>query len=172
MKTNNINEELHSAVRTGQTEIVVKLLNNGADVNYKDGSKNDALFYAVVHCKNDIVNYLIQKGANLNTIYKDNQNILHIAVRTECEDKGVFNIVQVLAQKGVDINFQDKYGNTPLWYACIYWAINEKTISYLLEKGADMNLINKYGVNTYTSAKENNEVKLLEILNKYQGVKQ
>lgn len=171
MKKDNINEELHSAVRTGQYEAVIKLVNQGANINYKDGSKNDALFYAVVHCKDDIAKYLIQKGANLNTLYKDNQNILHVAVRTECEDKGVFGIVELLVHSGVEINLQDKYGNTPLWYACIYYAINEKTISYLLESGANMNLNNKYGVNTYTSAKENNEHELLSLLEKYQKVK-
>jgi ankyrin repeat protein len=172
MKKNNINEELHSAIRTGQYEMVVRLVNEGADINYKDTSKNDALFYAVVHCKNDIVKYLIQKGANLNTLYKDNQNILHVAVITECEDKGAFMIVEVLVHSGVEINLQDKYGNTSLWYACIYHAINLNTINYLLESGANMNLKNKYGVNTYTSAKENNEYELLKMLERYQNIKQ
>ena len=58
-----------------------------------------------------------------------------------------------------------------LWYACIYYVINKKTINYLLEKGADMNINNKYGVSSYTSAKENNVTKLLETLDKVKKVK-
>lgn len=167
MKKNNINEELHSAVRTGQYKIVVKLLNEGADINYKDIYKNDALFYAVVHCKKDIVKYLIQKGANLKILYKDNQNILHIAVKTDCEDKGAFEIIELLVNQKIDINALDKYGNTPLSYACVYYVVNRKTIDLLFQHSADMNIINNYGLSVLTSAKEANRTELLEILDKY-----
>lgn len=166
MNKNNLNEELHSAIRTGQYELVVKLVNDGADINYKDSSKNDALFYAVVHCKKDIVKYLIQK-ANLKTLYKDNQNILHIAVKTECEDKGVFEIIELLANQKIDINAQDKYGNTPLSYACVYYVVNRKTIDLLFQHKADMNIVNNYGLSVLTSAKEADRTELLNILDKY-----
>ena len=163
----NTNEELHSAVRNGNISVVINLLNHGAEVNYKDSFDNDALFYSVVHCQKDIFNLLLKKGASLNTIYKEDKNILHIAIETECEENGVFEIIEVLLESVVDINTKDKYGNTPLGYACIYYAINKNTIELLLKKGANMDIKNNFGMSDYSSAKENNRSELIEILDKY-----
>jgi ankyrin repeat protein len=49
--------------------------------------------------------------------------------------KSTYRIISELLKGGVNINFKNKYGNTPLMYA-----INRKNfylVSYLLSKGAD-----------------------------------
>lgn len=157
-------EQLHSAIRTGRYEKVIQLIENGADVNYKDSFSNDALYYAVAHCKVDITGYLLKHGANINSVYSEGKNILHITVEAECEDKGFFNIVKLLVSNGVDLNRKDDFGNTPLWYACIYYVINNETIRYLLNNKADINIVNKFGLSSLTAAKKRGESDLVALL--------
>ena len=83
------------------------------------------------------------------------------------EEKGFFNIIDSLIQSGVNINGTDKFGNTPLWYACIYYATNTNSIKLLLEKGANMDIVNKYGLSVHTAAKQNDRQELISILDEF-----
>jgi len=47
-----------------------------------------------------------------------------------------------LIKRGLNINEQDKDGNTPLHYACMY---NPRAIYYLLRNGADPNIVDERG---------------------------
>jgi ankyrin repeat protein len=166
---NRASEALHSATRMGNYSEVKKLINEGADIGYLDEFNSDAVYYAVVHYRSEILKLLLESGGDINRKYKEKQNILHIAVNAECEDRGGFEVIKTLVEAGVEINCQDKYGNTPLWYACIYYAINQRTIRYLLEEGADMNIVNQYGLSAYTASKQNQRDELADILDKYRN---
>ena len=124
MNEKRTNEKLYSFVRTGDVEDVLKLIEDGVDINCKDEYGNDALFYAVVHYRLDVIKLLIEKGANCEIVYNDKKNILHIAVESDCEEKGFFEIIPILFNKKTNIDEQDKYGNTPLSYACVYYVVN------------------------------------------------
>lgn len=163
----NIKEELLSSIRTGNLSRAKDIIKSNVDINYRDNYKNTALYYAVVHCKAEIVRLLLDAEADITLSYEDNKNILHIAVESECEDKGVFEIIEYLLSAKVEINATDKYGNTPLWYACIYFAINNKTIRALLANGANMDLKNKFGTSAFESAQQNNLIPLLNILREF-----
>jgi ankyrin repeat protein len=162
MGNKNKMELLHSAIRMGNLELVNQCLKEGAPVNDVDEFKSDALYYSVVSYNDNLVKYLVSKGANINSSYKENRNILHIAVRAECEDRGAFEIIKTLVNSGVDINAQDQHGNTPLWYAAIYFVINENTIKFLLKNGADPSVINKYGSSVCSLAKDDLDAPLIK----------
>lgn len=74
--------------------------------------------------------------------------------------------IKLLIDKGADINFKDKYGNTVLMNACIM--NNTELVKLLLENGADINAKDKDGYTALdlASINENNEnneiIKILE----------
>jgi len=67
---------------------------------------------------------------------------------TNAIDCGSFNSVKWMIDKGVELKFQDKEGNTPL-HSCIYRRLPEKyeILNLLIFAGAD---VNAYGINDYT----------------------
>ena len=161
------NEELLGAIRKMDYHIVSSLIGRGADITYRDKFGSDALFYSVVYPHKEIFQLIIKETSKPNIMYEEHKNILHIAIESNLEEKGYFSFIKALVESNVEINLQDDHGNTPLWYASVYYVINIKTINLLLKKGADMHLVNKYGRSTFSSAKENDRKELLVILEEY-----
>ncbi|ORX40351.1 ankyrin [Piromyces finnis] len=142
------------------------------EINNKDKDGYTFLHYACKKGCENIVKYLIDRGANVNATDMNNWTPLHYA----CE-KGYENIVKYLIDKGADINIQNKDRCTPLHFACdrgneeiVKYLIenekidvnsqddngwtplhhacyqgNEEIVKYLIEKGADVNTKSKYG---------------------------
>ena len=104
----------------------------------------DPLKSAIRKCcdyiKIDIINILLEKGADINA--KDNYGrtpLMH-AIQYGCSEE----VIKILLEKGADINAKDNYGWTPLMYA-IQYGCSEEVIKILLEKGADINAKDNYG---------------------------
>ena len=75
---------------------------------------------------------LIKKGVDINYRDKNEETLLHKAVR-----KGNYKIVKfLLNQQNIEIDSRDKYGNTPLHIA--FYKKDETTINLLLENGAEI----------------------------------
>jgi ankyrin repeat protein len=80
----------------------------GTDPNIKDPNGAPILNSAAVYGHREIVDALIQKGANINGKDNDGNGALHAAAflgRTE--------VVELLLEKGVDANFKNNKGETP-----------------------------------------------------------
>ena len=99
------------------------------------------------YIKIDIINILLEKGADINA--KDNygwtplvQAIHECECGCECECSK--EVIKILLEKGADINAKDNYGRTPLMHA-IQYGCSEEVIKILLEKGADINAKDNYG---------------------------
>lgn len=74
------NTLLHSAAFGGQKDIVELLINNGADVNLKDGnSEFTPIFYAIIKNHEMVIDILIKNGADLNAKDKNGDSPLDIA---------------------------------------------------------------------------------------------
>jgi len=52
------------------------------------------------------------------------------------------NIINYLVKHGVDINKEDRIGETPLFSAC--YSGNKKLVKYFVEYGLDINKENKF----------------------------
>ncbi|XP_068913159.1 uncharacterized protein [Tenebrio molitor] len=113
-------------------KVITTLIECGLDVNQQCNRKTTPLHFAA----NDdvIAKLLLDLGANINAIDKDAQNALHIALQNS---KVNTTIVNLLIDKGIDVDVRDKYGITPLQYCCIKGHYDALVI--LLECGTNIN---------------------------------
>ena len=90
-------------------DIVMLLLEHGADANYPDNNGETPLHLGLRWGFIDIIRLLLNHGADAN--YPDNYGgtPLHIA-----SQRGFIDIVRLLLHHGADANYSDNFGITPL----------------------------------------------------------
>lgn len=141
----NKNNPLQNAIFRGSLEIVKYLVENGVDINSNDGA---ALRVAARTGKLDIVKYLVEKGAN---IHVDNDYIFRNA-----SHDGKLIIVQYLLENGANIHSLDDFALR---------AASEnghlEVVKYLVEKGADIHADNDAAVK---KANQNNHTDIVQYL--------
>lgn len=102
------------------------------EMNKSDKNK-ELFFLAIERGSVEIVNALINKGANVNFIDKNGKTPLMIAVEEQR-----FDLVVALIDKNADVNFIDKNGETPLMIAIKTGRVN--LVKTLLLFGATVDL--------------------------------
>ncbi|XP_010007888.1 PREDICTED: ankyrin repeat domain-containing protein 2, partial [Nestor notabilis] len=122
----------------GHTDILQKLLDSGATVDFRDRLDCTAVHWACRGGHLDAVKLLQDRGADLNVKDKLLSTPLHVATRTGHPD-----IVEHLIHCGVDINSPDREGDTALHDATRL--SRYKIIKMLLLHGADMMAKNQAG---------------------------
>ncbi len=101
--------------------------------NISQDSLNSLLPLAILFNSENLVQYLIKKGVDLNQISDDGVPLLTMAVENNRP-----KIVSILLQAGANPNIQDPSGNTPLHEAVN--KNNHEIIKMLLNAGANKNL--------------------------------
>ena len=129
---------LHRAAVRGHLEVMKRLVGAGQDVNQRDrGTERTPLMCAAVWGHTDCVEYLIQKGAQLDLEEKNNQTALHYAAMG-----GRLEVMKRLVDAGQDVNQRDELGErTPLMLAA--WQGRTDCVEYLIQKGAQLDLEEK-----------------------------
>ncbi|KAM6129021.1 2-5A-dependent ribonuclease isoform 1-T1 [Phoenicopterus ruber ruber] len=125
--------KLNIALRNDNTNDVLKLLEEGADVNSKAESGWTPLQSAVQANNEDLVRLLLDKGA-CPRARKDNGGTAF----TEAAIVGNVNILELLLDYGLDINDHDDNGFTAFMEAA--WYGNVEALKFLHSKGANVNL--------------------------------
>ncbi|WP_343288572.1 ankyrin repeat domain-containing protein [Wolbachia endosymbiont of Encarsia formosa] len=113
---------------------------SGFDINYifKDDEKV-ALLHLAASCNlENIVNALIEKGANVNEKGVIGETPLH---NTTYLDN--INIANALIEKGADVNAINIWKRTPLHYAALFRSM--AIIDALVERGANINAVDMWG---------------------------
>ena len=108
----------------------------------------------------DIVEYLIDRGANVNIKEpSEGRTPLHLA-----SQRGYVDIVGLLVQAGADVNakYDREQGRTPLHLASL--GNQEEVVRLLMENGADPNIADKEGCSPLDIAYENDDVGIIEYL--------
>ncbi len=126
--------------KTATLEDVKKELKNGANVNAASDEDTTALMHAAIFNQNpEVIETLIDKGANVNAKNKDGSTAL---------TKAAFNpnpeVIKTLIDEGADINAKNKDGYTALMQVALFNQ-NPELIKILINAGADVNAKNKYG---------------------------
>ncbi|ORX57786.1 ankyrin [Piromyces finnis] len=139
----NFETPLMHAVRKKNIILIKYLLDNGADINYINDKcesalskllSSDRVSKKLIKCLEILIDY----GANLNNIYYITQNNgLTYSRETpliNMVNRRKLNMVELLINKGADVNGKDLKGATPLYYAV---KINNcKIVKFLFDNGA------------------------------------
>jgi ankyrin repeat protein len=127
----------------GQLDTVNLLLAAGANIDTiaKPGPKTEAmtaLLFAIQEDENEMVRFLIDRGADVNL--SDRNGLTPLAAAA---GKGDFDIFTILLAEGADPGISDKKGRTPLMAAVENG--NVKIINALLAEGLDPNYADPKG---------------------------
>lgn len=131
--------ELFEGCRNGDVTRVKKLV-TPQNVNSRDtaGRKSTPLHFAAGFGRHDVVEHLLQNGANVHA--KDDGGL--IPLHNACSF-GHAEVVQLLLKHGADSNARDNWGYTPLHEAAIKGKVDVCIV--LLQHGADPSIRNADG---------------------------
>ena len=108
-----MNQQLIMLAEKGDTENVLKLLEEGANINTTDGNGRTAVLAATYSNKVETVKVLIQKGADINIRDNNLENVL-----LHAGAKGLLDIVKLAIDAGADTKITNRFGGTALIPAC------------------------------------------------------
>lgn len=107
--------DFNQAIIQGDLSKVKTIIAQGFDVNEIENRQFMPLHVAVGNHKIDIINYLLDQGANINIVMGE-YTALHIAVQHNRAD-----LVGLLLARGANVNIQERFsGTTPLHRALKY----------------------------------------------------
>ena len=146
--SNVINEERKKffvKCREGNLEEVKKYIGLYPDfIDDIDDNDRPCILMGVLSGNSALFEYLIRKGADIKTITKDHNNLLHAAAAFG----GNLEIFRFLVDdKGLDINKQNLNSSTPLHYAVVW--VKKDIVEFLINKGANLYLKDKAGYIPY-----------------------
>ncbi|MDP8268479.1 MAG: ankyrin repeat domain-containing protein [Candidatus Tenebribacter davisii] len=142
----------------GKDSIVNLLLQNGANINYKNsGNGWEAVHYTVAANKISTLRLLIDNGANLNNLTNDNKTALHLATYYSHYD-----LCSFLVANKCKLNGQDTSGNTALHTAIELKS--DRISKFLINAGADFNLPTNKKKSAIILAIENNSHEIVDLL--------
>jgi ankyrin repeat protein len=166
---NKLEKALLSAAKKGDLAEVRSLLDNNPELDLAQAMTsifgNTALHLAAENRHTQLVEFLIDKGAEVNATTKEGSTPLHLTAL-----KGQGELAEVLLARGADVQAEDNNGNTPLHGTAFKG--HTDVAELLLSKGADVNAKNKSGATPLGLAKDHAPTKdVVEFLQKHGGTK-
>ncbi|XP_067653971.1 fibronectin type 3 and ankyrin repeat domains protein 1-like [Haliotis asinina] len=131
--------DLYYASRRGDLETVKRILAEGdVDINYRRGSWTP-LMVAAYNGHRDVVEFLVDREADMSLVNSDGSNVLHLACR-----RGRLETVKlILPLNVVNINSRGGDSMTPVMEAARWGRRN--VLEFLVGKGADVSLVDRGG---------------------------
>jgi len=153
-------KSLTDAAAKGDLEQVKLLISKGVDINVKDDEGLTPLHHAIKEGHTELARFLIDQDANLNAKEKRwDYAPLHYAIWFENID-----IVEVLVNKGVDVNYTPKRDYSPLINAI--WCKDKyryNMVRLLLDHGARFNVKDQEGWTAFRRAAKDGHHDVIEL---------
>lgn len=185
MRWPNGQTPLHIAALWNAKNSVDYLLKKGVDINTRDAEANTPLMTLLSADNGDVspetvgmANYLLDNGADLQSLDNDDESVVHLAVR-----RGSKELLNVVLKRGANPNTRNRLNQTPLdlllpgayegrtrrLSASLAGLNFEKNISrdlvaLLLEKGAEQKEVDTQGNTPLLRAVAMRDAKLVELL--------
>lgn len=150
-------------VNKGSIAGVETVLNEGLDIDARLNGIGSALLISVRHGYTDMVEYLVERGANPNLTDRNGKTPLYLAVADARRQ-----IVRYLLERGADANQQEVDHYTPLHRAVLnndFICVKE-----LMRYGADEELVDKWGRTAAGIAKEKDNEKIYVYIKSYKSM--
>ena len=151
--------KIFDVIKTKKLSDLKKMIrNNKSLINVVDAKKNTLLHNAAFYGKKDIIEYLIQKGADINAVNIQLNTPLHQSIIN-----GKDKVSKLLIQKGSDLSKKNIVKKTPLHLSVRY--NRDAIVRFLISKGADINCIDGHNRTPLSlAARETGNVKIAKIL--------
>ena len=150
---------------------VQQLLDQGADVNARDGNGNTPLILAAELSNSAAIKVLLDKGAQVNAQADDGETALISALRGSSKDADLKERVataKLLLQRGANVQVSDARGMTPLM-----WAAEAPggllIVKWLLARGANVGVKDKRGMTALQYAAGVHDVAVQKVLRAHGG---
>lgn len=149
IRKENRTTSLMEAAARGEKETVRYLLNEGAPVDGRSGSKRTALLYAAEAGRTGVVELLLGRGADIDAGDNHGHTALMLTARNGCTET-----MLALLEYGADVDLGGNSGKTALIYAVQNGRL--KAVKLLLEHGASLNTVDIYGHDVFWYAEHPN----------------
>jgi ankyrin repeat protein len=161
----DLTTELLYAAGRGDLTAVRELIAKGVSVNAANHVGGTALMSACASYRSEIVEFLLQAGADVNLRTNDSRTALHAAVGSSPSLPEKQRVcVRLLLNRGAQMDAQDNSGLTPLmnatWFGCLLSALE------LLNAGASLTLKDAKGRTAKDLACLKNNGEIIEAITK------
>jgi len=145
-----------NAIYNCSIEVAQKLIDNGVNVNFKNGkNERSVLHCAVEHNRYDIALMLVNADACVNC-----QDLLGLTPLLEACSKGYEDIVEMLLKFKVEVKYKDFNGKTALHHVAKH---DPGILKLLINTGVDINARDRYGRTAlFYADKDSNAILLID----------
>jgi ankyrin repeat protein len=155
---------LAEAAFAGDLEVVDYLLRKGANVEGTKKLPNSPIYFAIFNGNTAVVRRFLDLGIPSNYTWPAGEGTGGTLL-TAAVDSGHLEIVELLVQRGADVNFLGSANYSPLYRSMFYNYFD--VFNFLLNKGAFFAERDKVGLSEWDKSKLNE--RYLELLKKKKG---
>jgi len=159
---------LHAAVTKEHLNVVLLLLERGADVDSRCGHHKTALYMASSRGNAAVVQLLIDHGADVNVECHDNDDDMDDVKWTPllvASEKGRPENAKILLEHGASVNHQDTDSKSPLHFSSRY--PSDDLVRLLLDNGANLAALDIWGNTALHEASYHGHLAVVKFLLKY-----